>query len=163
MGISRLNWGELNEARPPWSPTAGHLYAIWPSPVDHDVCFEAAGFTEFGDSDDAWHRDFADLVARALNSLAHLGDPVLREGHTVDREGRRVSFRDALIVAATDDNFPPCVVGFGDPPKASVRTSDGHAILWTWVSENVELDAFLDRLAEGREVVNRTMKWEKLA
>jgi hypothetical protein len=164
MGISRLNWGEINEARPPWSWPSGRLYAIWPSPVDHDQCFEAAGFTEFGDSDDSWDRDFSDLIARVLESLAHFGGAVLREGeYPVERGRPRASCRDALIAAATDDNVPPCVVVFGDPPKASVRTCDGHPILWTWISGDNDLDTSLGGLAGGREIVNRTMKWQKLA
>jgi hypothetical protein len=64
MRISRVNWGEVNNGRPEWSSPSGQLYAIWPSPVDHDLCFDAAGFADFGDSDDLWHRDFNDLVAR---------------------------------------------------------------------------------------------------
>jgi hypothetical protein len=164
MGISRLNWDEVKEARPAWSPQSGRLYAIWPSPVDHDQCFEAAGFSDFGDSDDTWDRDFADLVARLLDALAGMGKTVLREGeYPVDRGRTRVSCRDALIAAARDDNFPPCVVGFGDPPNASVRTGEGHAILWTWVAHDADVDRFLGELAGDREIVKKTMKWEKLA
>jgi len=29
------------------------LFALWPSPVNDDVCFREAGFTEFGDSDES--------------------------------------------------------------------------------------------------------------
>ena len=164
MGILRLNWAELNEGRPAWSSPSGRLYAIWPSPVDHDQCFEAAGFTEFGDSDDSWDRDFSALVAGLIESLAHFGSTVLHEGdYPVERGRQRVSCLDALIAAATDDNFPPCVVAFGDPPSASVRTSNGHAILWTWISKDIDFDTFIGGLAAGREIVNRTMRWETLA
>ncbi|HSB71804.1 MAG TPA: hypothetical protein VLT62_20940 [Candidatus Methylomirabilis sp.] len=159
-----MNWGEVDEGRPHWSLPSGRLYAIWPSPVDQDLCFDAAGFADFGDSDAVWHRDFADLVARVLESLAQLGTAILREGeYPVDRGCTRVSCRDALIAAATDDNFPPCVVGFGDPLKASVRTSDGHALLWTWLSEGVSMDAVVTRLASDHETKHMTMQWEKLA
>jgi hypothetical protein len=164
MRISRVNWGEVNDGRPQWSSPSGRLYAIWPSPVDHDLCFDAAGFADFGDSDDLWHRDFNDLVARVLESLAYLGTAILHEGaYPMDRGRTRVSCRDALIAAATDDSFPPCVVGFGDPVRASVRTSNGHAILWIWTSESASMDAIVTRLAVDHEIKQMTMKWEKLA
>jgi hypothetical protein len=164
MRISRVNWGELKNERPQWSSMSGRLYAIWPSPVDHDLCFDAAGFTEFGDSDDLWHRDFNDLVARVLDSLAHLGTAILHEGaYPMDRGRTRFSFQDALIAAATDDSFPPYVVGFGDPLRASARTSDGHAILWIWTSESASMNAIVTCLAVDHEIKQMTMKWEKLA
>jgi hypothetical protein len=164
MRISRVNWGEVNYGRQYWSLMSGRLYAIWPSPVDHDLCFDAAGFTDFGDSDDLWHRDFNDLVASVLDSLAHLGTAILHEGaYPMDRGRTRFSFQDALIAAATDDSFPPCVVGFGDPLRASVRTSDGHAILWIWTSESASMDAVVTRLAVDLETNQMTLKWENLA
>jgi hypothetical protein len=91
MRISRVNWGELKNERPQWSSMSGRLYAIWPSPVDHDLCFDAAGFADFSDSDDLWHRDFNDLVARVLESLGDLGTAILHEGRTRWTADARVS------------------------------------------------------------------------
>ena len=163
MKISRLNWGEIKGERPLWAPSAGQLYAIWPSPVDHDLCFESAGFADFGDSDSAWDDDFAQLVQWLVDALGEAGTAMLREGEYPVAGGRaRHSIRDALIAAATDDNFSPCMVHFGEPPTSSVRTSDGHAILWTWMAEG-EIGPVLDVVAKGREVNQMTMNWEKLA
>jgi len=163
MKILRLNWGELEEERPDWSPGSGHLYAIWPSPVDHDVCFEAAGFEDFADSDGAWDDDFADLVQRLIHALGGARVAVLAAGeYPVDGWRRRRSLRDALIGAARDDGFGPCVVHFGEPATAAVRTSDGHPILWTWMAEP-SIDRILGAVAQGRPVKRMDMNWEKLA
>ena len=151
MRIWRLNWGEVSDDRPPWSPVSGRLFAIWPSPVDHDVCFEAAGFADFGDSDDAWHDDFDDLVRRLVDSL-----------YPVQGSSARRSVREALVAAARDDNGPPCVVHCGEPRTASIRTSNGHAVLWIWMADG-GIGRILAAVAQGREVNQTTMKWEKLA
>jgi hypothetical protein len=163
MRISRVNWGEVSEGRPSWSEASGRLWAIWPSPVDHDLCFESAGFTEFSDTDASWNSEFADLVGRLVDALENLGKATLSEGECpVARRRTLSSLRDALIAAATDDNFPPCVISFGAPAIASVRTSDGHAILWAWMAEGT-VDPFLIAVAAGRELNEMTMMWERLA
>ena len=38
------------------APPGHRLLAIWPAPVNHDVCFKAAGFTLFGDNDKTGNR-----------------------------------------------------------------------------------------------------------
>lgn len=141
MKIARVHWAEITEARPSWSSASGRLYAIWPSPIDHDACFAAAGFSDFGDSDEAWDAEFAEFVEKTLAVLGEIGKA---------RGGPRASLRDALIAAARDDNFPPCVVSFGEPVVASVRTSDGHPILWIWIATG-GLDALLPRIVASRE------------
>ena len=113
MRISRLNWGEVSEGRPSWSGASGRLWAIWPSPVDHDLCFESAGFTEFSDTDASWDSEFADLVGRLMGILENLGSATLSEGeYPVDGGRTRSSVRDALIAAAS------VRVELGDTPGA---------------------------------------------
>jgi hypothetical protein len=161
--ISRVNWGEVGEARPSWSPVSGRLCAIWPSPVDHDQCFAAAGFTDFADSDGTWWLHFGDLVARIVGVLEPAGHAVVRTGETPSGvEGRQV-VPQALLAAATDDNFPTCLVEFGDPPRASIRTSNGHAIMWLWTADGTAIDAVLSAMALGHEVRQLSLRWDKLA
>jgi hypothetical protein len=131
--------------------------------MDYDLCFESAGFSDFGDSDPAWNVDFSDLVQRLVDALEEAGTAMLGEGEFPVAAGRtRRAVPDALIAAATDDNFPPCVVNFGEPATASLRTGDGHAILWTWMADG-EIGRVLDAVARGRDVKQLTMKWDKLA
>ena len=162
MKIVRVNWSEITDARPSWSSASGRLCAIWPSPVDHDACFEAAGFSDFSDTDAAWDAEFAAFVETTLAVLGEMGTPVLTEGeYPLDRGRSRGSLRDALVAAARDDNFRPCVVGFGEPVVASVRTSDGHPILWIWITTG-GIDALLPRIAASRELRPMTLEWGKL-
>lgn len=162
MKIARVNWAEITDARPSWAPASGRLCAIWPSPVDHDACFAAAGFSDFGDTDEAWDAEFAEVVEKTLAALGETGKPALTEGeYPLDRGRPRVSFRDALIAASRDDNFNPCVVSFGEPVVASVRTSDGHPILWIWIAAGA-IDALLPRIAASRELRQMALEWEKL-
>ena len=163
MSIQRLNWGSVGPARPPWADASGRLWAVWPSPVDHDACFDAAGFSEMADTDAAWHDGFSELLERLLTTFEAFGEPRLTEGE-YPRQGRRVfrSLRDALLAAATDDNFPPCVVSFGEPARASVRTSDGHPIVWLWTDATPSIDVLLPPVAAGLPTREVALRWEVL-
>jgi hypothetical protein len=162
MKIFQLNWGEVNEPRPSWSPSSGTLWAVWPSPIDHDLCLRDAGVDEFDDTDSAWNVEFSTLLEKLIKSLAKLGEGTLIQGeYPVDHSCHRVSLCDALIGAATDDNFHPCMVTFGAPPVASLRTSYGHAIIWVWLASGY-LDRYLDAIADGRHMRQRKLRWANL-
>ena len=47
---------------------------IWPAPLEHDACFQRAGFTDFADTDAEWEKDFRDLVERLVSKLCEYGD-----------------------------------------------------------------------------------------
>ena len=163
MGIERLNWGWVGPARPPWAPASGRLWALWPSPVDHDACFEAAGFHDMADTDATWEDDFCGVLGRLLTAFDAFGASWLTEG-AYPRRGRRVfmSPRDVLLAAATDDAFPPCIVSFGEPARASVRTSDGHPLFWLWLDGGASIEAFLPRVAAGLPTREAVLGWEQL-
>ena len=162
MNVEKINWGQVGPARPAWADASGQLWAIWPSPVDHDACFAAAGFNEMADTDAAWDDDFSELLERLLTALKTFGEPRLVEGE-YPCQGRRVStsLREALFAAATNDHFPPCIVSFGEPAQASVRTSDGHPILWLWTSEALGIDRLLTAAA-GLPVREAALQWDAL-
>ncbi len=70
----------------------------------------------------------------------------------------------ALVAAARDDNVPPCVVEIGAPVQAVVRTSDGHPLLWVWISPGASLRAeLLSAIAGPRELWKITLDWKLLS
>jgi hypothetical protein len=163
MTIRHLNWDEVAHAQPLWRPRGWRLLALWPSPIDHDTCFAGAGFSDFEDSDDAWHARFSELVADVVRERAHHGEPRLVEGEQPRKKGRQTEpLRDALLAAASDDNFPACVVEFGSPRRALVRTSDGHPMLWIASSSDLheELQAVAAKHGGARRL---QLDWNKLA
>jgi hypothetical protein len=87
MKIARVNWAEITDVRPAWSSGSGRLCAIWPSPVDHDACFAAAGFSDLGDTDEVWDAEFAELVETTVAVLGGIGKPVLTEGESSSSRG----------------------------------------------------------------------------
>jgi hypothetical protein len=163
MGLRRLNWGEVTQGRPPWSATSGRLFAIWPSPVDHDVCFEEAGAEDMEDTDAEWDDAFSAMLDRLLSKLAEIGPPRLIEGEypgTGSHLSR--SLRDALLAAALDDNFAPRSVIFDAPARASVRTSDGHALLWVWIGFDLRIESLVSEIAGPVPTRCATLNWSKL-
>lgn len=49
-------------------PRDCRLLAIWPAPVNHDVCFKEAGFSLFGDNDADWDQAAERLLGVFSNS-----------------------------------------------------------------------------------------------
>ena len=58
-------------------PRDCRLLAIWPAPVNHDVCFKEAGFSLFGDNDADWDQAAERLLARVVGILSRHGAPKL--------------------------------------------------------------------------------------
>src|SRR5690349_18382755 len=73
--IARVHWGFVERRR--WRDQDGELFAIWPDPIDHDACFEAADFEGFADTGDGWDEDYQQLVERVVGTLARFGAPAL--------------------------------------------------------------------------------------
>jgi hypothetical protein len=162
MPLRHLNWDEILDVHPAWRPSAWRLWALWPSPIDHDSCFAEAGFSDFGDSDEAWNTAFAALLEEVLICLNRYGEPRLLEGEQPTERGRpRRTLGDALLAAATDDNFPACFVGFGSRTQALLRTSDGHPVLWVASSSDV-LESLLAVAASYGGARRQTLDWRKL-
>ena len=146
-GVRTLNWAEVDAESAPDLVVSGHgrILVLWPAPVDHDECFARAGFLDFADTTDAWHAGFADLVAALCRFLGRGGHARLVSGdyprahgigHTLARllghPSAIATPENAIIAAALDDNFSPCVVHFGEPARAALRSGGGHPLLWTW-------------------------------
>lgn len=171
-GIRRVHWGTVGSRR--WNEEPGCLFALWPEPVDHDTCFRAAGFEFFGDLDETWDADFEGVlrglvVALASNgNVAVTGDPPVWHRSLLDRFLRRpvpeLSLPEHLALVATDDQFAPCRVDFGSPTSAAVFVSDGHPIVWIWLSDAVAStwQNLLKAIVSGRNVVETTLNWALL-
>jgi len=53
------------------------------------------------------------------------------------RSVRIPTLTDVIVCPMMDDNFQPCVIGFGPGPKAALCTSDGHDIWWLYLSASL--------------------------
>jgi hypothetical protein len=164
MKIRRINWDAVASAKAPESASGGGLWALWPSPIDHDECFAAAGFTEFEDSDNEWDREFEQFVIRVYFELAKLGEPRLAGGEFPTWRSRfKKSYCEALLAATRDDAFPPCRVVFGEPIAGSLRTDSGHQVVWLWLADDtLGIDSVLSAAADGREIRQQQLDWSKL-
>jgi hypothetical protein len=181
--IRELCWGSVPpNQRPSWAAFAGTLLGVWPAPVDHDVCFREAGFSEFADTDEDWDRDWEVIVGRVLAFLQARGTSRLRNGADVRRrrpcrilewllpwhvptEAVAFSPRERLLLSTHDDRFPAAVVEFGDPPAVMVRASDGHPILWLDFAATLngaEAEASMRSIAEGRPIRRLELRWDCL-
>lgn len=162
MAIETIHWDELPAtlaAR--WIAGTGRLFALWPAPLDHDACLRDAGFSEFADTDDRWHRELTEMVGSLLASLGSRGAAQKRSGEYPVQANR---LDEAVLAAALDDNFEPCVLEFGSPPVSALRTSDGHAIFWIWLAGAAPgFDQLLRAAARGRPVCRTSLDWTKLA
>jgi hypothetical protein len=171
-----------------WSPVTGNcvkgwreagvqLFALWPAPVNHDVCFEEAGFTDFGDRDEVWDIKADGLLTRLLAELQRLGSPRLtseplfhdpspwylrlfgKTGNT-----KPLELREEIELRLYEDNVPDCVVFFGDS-GVSLNTSFGHQIFWIGLPEILSAGFVqcLGRVAGSHPLIQTDLKWDRLA
>ena len=166
-----------------WVP-AQKVLAVWPSPVNADACFAAAGFTEFDDPDDQWDQEWRDLIGRSLAYLERYGSPRVRQAAqdyeplpllnrwlnsvllrpTFKRVDMDLPLAGQIDVVTDDDRFWNVVVEFGAEPHALLRAGNGHTILFVQFTEQGETAAeeFLHQVAEGRPVNRRELDWSML-
>ena len=143
-------------------------FALWPDPVGHDICFAKAGFRGFADLDDQWDADFESMMDRLFETLLCQGLPQIASGELpVRRVGllRRKeegSIRDGLLCAATDDQFFPFQVQFGEPAQARMTTADGHPIFWIELAEPSTFETLLKTVADELSCTETGLSWEFL-
>jgi hypothetical protein len=167
--IRCLHWGRVGDE--PDCGTTGTLFALWPEPVGHDACFQAAGFRAFEDSDAQWDAEFDRVAERLVAELtAAAGAPVdaapamARAGRWPVVSERRLDPVEHLAAAAKDDQWPPCRLEFGSPVAAVITTRDGHPMFWIWLA--LDLAALwresLRRVASQRLAVETSLRWSCL-
>jgi len=160
-----------------WSPAPGaadgmELFALWPSPMNDDVCFREAGFTEFGDGGENWDADAERLLTRLLETLSTYGPPRLMSKPTEKHQPwyRRLftkpeafGLRQQIELPIQWDELPDCVVAFGES-GVSLRTGSGHHIFWIRLphSDAPQFSSLAGQVAAPHPIVRTQLRWECL-
>ncbi|MCO5129599.1 MAG: hypothetical protein M9932_03420 [Xanthobacteraceae bacterium] len=147
------------------------LLAIWPAPVNRDACFAEAGFTLFGDNDEAWDRAAEEVLARVIAALSRFGaarllSKPLREKPPwylrAFRAGRELSLQQQASWPMQWDSLPPFHARFGNG-GAALRTGNGHFLLWVNLPESEPAPSeFVGTVAESWNVVETRLRWNAL-
>lgn len=167
-----IHWSEVEPPLPPALAAAdGRVVALWPAPVNADACFEAAGFTDFEDHDDAWDAAAVALLGRVVERCSAFGTPALLSPPLLDSppwhrrlRGEVPAARPLLTQLELPmrwDSLPPCVVAFG-ADGARLRTGEGHVILWLMLPRGVEPTGVVADVAGGHPVSWTTLRWSAL-
>ncbi|MDD4911762.1 MAG: hypothetical protein PHP57_05655 [Sideroxydans sp.] len=169
-----INWGEVHGSGE--FPAGWKRYALWPAPVNEDVCFAEAGFKHFKYEDEQWSEPHWDAQAeilqqRLLEVLATIGAPVLlsepllakRALATLWKPREPLPLADQLRWPILDDSLPEVVLRFGD--VLELRTGGGHELYWIALSPDCPLsfDQLLAQLAVGWPVQQVQLDWGKLS
>ncbi len=153
------------------APPDCQLLAVWPAPVNHDVCFEAAGFTLFGDNDEDWDRAAEDTLGRVIAHLSVFGASRLVRAPLRDdppwylrpfRTGRELPLLQQALLPMLDDSLPWFHTQFGTD-GAALRTGGGHFLLWiTLPSGCPDPSEFVQAVTQPWEVVETRLRWNTL-
>lgn len=151
------------------------VHALWPAPVNPDVCFAEAGFHDFADADASRDAQADALLQRVLDTLAaHFGPAQL---HSAPLRPARPWYRalfglsppqplplwEQLAYPLHDDRCGAADIRFGSS-RARVRGSGGHLLLWIdWPSQApLDFRAFVHQVAAGAPVEQTELKWPAL-
>lgn len=171
-----LHWSAVSPAslvEKSQSPREGlTLLALWPAPVNPDVCFEEAGFDDFGDNDLAWDAQARALLARLLAALHGYGPAQLQSAPLLNappwylrpfKTASVKSLREQLEWPMQWDSLPPCEVVFGNS-GAALRTGRGHYLFWVTLPETdtAVIENFVARVAADVPLVQTCLDWARL-
>ncbi len=162
-----IHWSQV-----PGPADRGALFALWPSPVNPDVCFREAGFTDFGDGDESWDADADGLLTRLLEVLSSYGAPCLisRPAERQKTWYRRLftkaevfDLRQQIELPIESDEVPDCIVSFGES-RVSLRTGSGHHIFWITLPhlESASFPSLVGRVAASHPTARTELRWECL-
>ena len=153
------------------APPDCQLLAVWPAPVNHDACFEAAGFTLFGDNDEEWDRAAEDVLARVIVHLSLSGTSRLVSAPLRDdqpwylrpfRTGRELPLFQQALSPMLEDSLPWFHAQFGRD-GAALRTGGGHFLLWiTLPIGGKSPPEFVQAVTQRWEVVETCLRWNIL-
>lgn len=168
-----INWGEVHGGGEPYA--GWNNYALWPAPVNEDVCFAEAGFTHFQYEDEHWSEPHWDAQAeilqqRLLEVFTTIGAPVLlskpllakRALMTLWKAGESLPLIDQLRLPILEDSLPEMVLRFGD--VLELRAGLGHELYWIALSPDCPLnfDVVLAQVAGSWPVKQVQLNWAKL-
>lgn len=148
------------------------LFALWPAPVNPDVCFEAAGFTDFGDNDNAWDIEADALLDRLLAALSRYGAarlvseplrPTLPWYRRLFSRAEALPLRQQIELPLAWDSLPDCLVAFGDQ-GVTLRTGKGHHLFWLALPATAAGDVplMLEGVRGDLSLAKTSLKWEHL-
>jgi hypothetical protein len=161
------DWVAQVPSRPGW-----RLAALWPSPVNADAWFEAAGFTDFDDADAPWDTLAEAWLQRLIQALSALGTPALRSAPLQARRAwwqrwhrptEPLPLPQQLLMPMHWDSLPARELHFGDSGVV-LRTGQGHWLCWLhWPEDRAaELPALLLQLADGHPLHRTPLAWQHL-
>ncbi|MDD2775317.1 MAG: hypothetical protein PHU06_05125 [Gallionella sp.] len=164
-----LHWGIVSE-----QPNQS-LYALFPSPVNDDVCFAEAGHCDF-QSDDAdysegyWDAQAAILHQRVWSALSALGAATLCSPPLYPAQAwwqfwhapAPLPLMKQLELSMYEDNLPTARVRFGS--AVEIETDNGHQLYWIRLLPDCPMDfATLLTGLKGEWVSKQVMlDWQKL-
>jgi hypothetical protein len=144
------------------------LLAIWPAPVNHDVCFEQAGFTLFADNDAAWDQAAEKLLNSVLDNLGQYGEPQLISKPLRDdrpwylrpfRAARELPLLQQALLPMRLDFLPQFHARFGES-GAALRTGSRHFLLWVALPDaERQAAALVKKVAEPWPIFETTLRW----
>jgi len=170
--VFQIHWSlVLSDDAAELVPPGCQLLAIWPAPVNHDACFEAAGFTLFGDNDEEWDRAAEDLLQQVIAHLSQLGVLKLVSTPLRDdppwylrpfRTGRELPLLEQALFPMQGDWLPSFHAQFGGDHTA-LRTGDGHFLLWITLPEAGPAPSeFVKSIAQCWDVLETELDWRIL-
>ncbi|MDD4963647.1 MAG: hypothetical protein PHI11_06990 [Gallionella sp.] len=164
-----LHWGMVSEQH------EQSLYALFPSPVNDDVCFAEAGHRDF-QSDDAdysevyWDAQAALLHQRVWSALSALGVATLcspplypvRPWWQFWQAPAPLSLIEQLELPMYEDSLPAARVRFGS--AVEIETGNGHQLYWIRLLPDCPVDfaTLLTQLKGDWESKQVLLDWQKL-
>lgn len=152
-------------------PPDCRLLAIWPAPVNHDVCFKAAGFTLFDDNDEDWDRVAEKVLERLLEQLSRFGAMKLESIPLRDdppwylrpfRTGRELPLLQQALLPMKCDSLPSFYARFGEG-GAALQTGNGHFLLWVTLPDaGPDSSELVRTVSDPCPVFETRLRWNAL-
>ena len=168
----QIHWGVIPPDEAAGLVSTGiRLLAIWPAPVNPDICFETAGFTLFGDNDEDWDRAAEEFLRRVIERLCRfdavklLSRP-LRESPPWHlrpfRAERELALDQQALHPMQNDSLPAFHALFGDN-GVSLRTGEGHFLLWIGLPDDTPgISEFVRDAAGPWPMLETQLRWQVL-
>jgi len=159
--IHRLHWDLIED-----SGSESVDLLIWPGPINHDLCFKTAGFTDFLDPDAQWDRDFEELTGRLVDKLLEFGDaeherPALRQ-KLLSVLGRTSTLKRSDLIKEIIDrtmySYLPNKIVFGD---VSLEVDNEHPLFVLTLPDSTSVAKIVDFVASNVPQSRTTLDWAK--
>jgi hypothetical protein len=177
MGMLKIQPAPVPAFTIHWSPVPDAadgmaLFALWPSPMKINVCFQEAGFTDFGWANEHWNADAENMLIRLLEALGHYGQPRLiiapleKYRPWYCRLFAKSKFigdlHQQIELPMHWSDVEDCVVAFGKS-GVSLRTSDGIHVFWITLpkAKASSFPDLVDHVASWHPSIHTTLRWDR--